>query len=76
MKVGEGGVLKFNTYFRREGCWEIKHIDTRGEGVSKKASKFNMYYLNGLLLVNTTIYDFNNFVTSYEINISISDVER
>jgi hypothetical protein len=42
-----GGFLKFNTYLRREGCWEITHIDARGSGVSKKAPKFNTYYLNG-----------------------------
>jgi hypothetical protein len=44
---GPRGVLQFNTYLRREGCWEITHINTRGAGVSKKAPKFNTYYLNG-----------------------------
>jgi len=34
-----GGVLKFNTYLRREGCWEITHIDTWGEGGVQKGSK-------------------------------------
>jgi hypothetical protein len=41
------GVLEFNTYLRREGCWEITLFDTRGRGLSKNAPKFNMYYLNG-----------------------------
>jgi len=54
MKLGEG-VLEFNTYLKREGCWEIAHIDTPGEGVSKKAPKFNTYYLNGPISLNTTL---------------------
>ena len=48
---GARGVLEFNTYLRREGCWEITHIDTWGKEVSKKAPKFNTYYLNGPLPV-------------------------
>jgi len=38
MKLGEG-VLEFNTYLRREGCWEITHIDTWGEGGGPKMLK-------------------------------------
>jgi hypothetical protein len=37
-KAGRWGVLEFNTYLRREGCWEITHIDTRGEGHSDQLS--------------------------------------
>jgi hypothetical protein len=53
---GPKGVLQFNMYLRREGCWEITHIKTRGEGVSKKAPKFNTYYLNGPFGVKMFIF--------------------